>query len=65
MGAQTALYRGKIVGLRGSQLVASLRSPQQKVRLVVDLDLTRADGVVTGTVRGANGLGLVGSVETG
>ena len=52
MGADTALYQGGIVGLRGSQLVASLHSGKQHLRLAIDLDLSRADGVVKGNVIG-------------
>jgi DMSO/TMAO reductase YedYZ heme-binding membrane subunit len=65
MGAQTALYHGEIVGLRGSQLVASLHSSRQDVRLAVDLDLSRADGIVTGTVLGTRALGRDSSVGAG
>ena len=54
MGAEAALYHGEIVGLRGSQLVASLHSAGQDLRLAVDLDLSRADGVVSGTVLGTS-----------
>ena len=52
LGADTALYQGGIVGLRGSQLVASLHSGKQHLRLAIDLDLSRADGVVKGNVIG-------------
>jgi DMSO/TMAO reductase YedYZ heme-binding membrane subunit len=52
MGAETALYEGEIVGLHGSQLVASLHSNTQDIRLAIDLDLSRPDGVVTGSVLG-------------
>ena len=62
MGAQTALYHGQIVGLRGSQLVAALHSSRQDFRLAVDLDLSRADGVVTGAVLGARALGRDSSI---
>ena len=62
MGAQTALYHGQIVGLRGSQLVAALHSATQDVGLAVDLDLSRADGVVTGTILGTRALGRESSI---
>lgn len=52
MGAETALYQGEIVGLQGAQLVASLHSEKQDLRLAIDLDLARADGVVKGKVMG-------------
>lgn len=62
MGARTAVYHGEIVGLRGSQLVASLHSSRQDLRLAVALDLSRADGVVSGTVRGTKALAQDGSL---
>ena len=65
MGAQTALYHGRIVGLRGSQLVAALHSSGQGFRLAVDLDLSRADGVVTGAVVGTGALGRDSSIGAG
>jgi DMSO/TMAO reductase YedYZ heme-binding membrane subunit len=65
MGARTALYHGEIVGLRGSQLVVSLHSARQELRLAVDLDLTRADDVVTGAVLGTGALGRDTSVGAG
>jgi DMSO/TMAO reductase YedYZ heme-binding membrane subunit len=52
MGAETALYSGTIVGLDGSQLVASVHSSSQDVRLAIDLDLSRQGGLVTGSVLG-------------
>jgi DMSO/TMAO reductase YedYZ heme-binding membrane subunit len=51
MGAATALYRGEIVALRGSELIASLRSDRQQFRLGIALDLSQGT-VVNGTVRG-------------
>ena len=51
MGARTALYNGKITALRGTRLVAVLRSPHQRLRLDVDLRFS-SDGHVLGTVRG-------------
>lgn len=65
LGAATALYRGEIVGLRGSQLVASLHSVRQDIRLAIDLDLSRADGVVSGTVLGTSPLGRDRSIGAG
>jgi ferric reductase like protein len=65
MGARIGLYHGEIVGLHGSQIVASLHSPGQDVRVAVDLDLSRADGVVTGTVLGTTALGRDGSIGAG
>jgi hypothetical protein len=56
MGAQTALYRGSIIGLRGPELVAMLHSPRQGVRLAIDLDLSRSDGIVSGRVVGTRAL---------
>lgn len=56
MGAQTALYRGSIIGLRGPELVAMLHSPRQGVRLAIDLDLSRSDGIVNGRVVGTRAL---------
>jgi DMSO/TMAO reductase YedYZ heme-binding membrane subunit len=51
MGATTALYTGQIVALRGSELIAELRSEQQRVRLGIALDLSQGT-VVRGSVRG-------------
>jgi DMSO/TMAO reductase YedYZ heme-binding membrane subunit len=51
MGAATPMYRGEIVGLRGSQLVAALRSNAGPLRLVISLSLA-GDGSVSGTVHG-------------
>lgn len=51
MGARTALYSGEIVALRGSQLIAVLRSDQQRLRLGIALDLSQGS-VVTGSVHG-------------
>ena len=53
MGAQSALYQGAIVGLRGSELVASLRSDHQRLRLGIALDLSQ-NPAVRGSVRGVN-----------
>jgi hypothetical protein len=65
MGAQTALYHGEIVGLRGSQLVTALHSARQDLRVAVDLDLSRTDGVVTGAVLGTRALGGASSIGAG
>jgi hypothetical protein len=51
MGAATALYRGEITSLDGSRLVAAVRSPRQRLRLGLDLQIGR-DGSVVGQVRG-------------
>ena len=51
MGTATPLYQGEIVGLRGSDLVASMRSTTRRLRLVISLSLAR-DGSVSGTVHG-------------
>ena len=51
MGTTTPLYQGAIVGLRGSELVASVRSATQQLRLVISLNLG-GDGSVSGTVHG-------------
>ena len=51
MGARTALYNGRITALRGTRLVAMLRSRQQRLRLAVDLRFS-SDGTVLGNVRG-------------
>lgn len=51
MGASTATYRGEIVALRGSELIASLRSDRQQFRLGISLDLSQGT-VVNGIVRG-------------
>jgi len=51
MGARTALYEGDIVALDGRELVASVHSSSEQLRLGITLDLS--DGsAVTGTVRG-------------
>jgi DMSO/TMAO reductase YedYZ heme-binding membrane subunit len=65
MGAETALYHGEIVGLRGSQLVASLHSARQDIRLAIALDLSRADGSVSGTVLGTSAHGREPSIGAG
>jgi hypothetical protein len=51
MGAATPMYRGKVVGLRGSQLIAGLRSNAGRLRLVISLNIA-GDGAVSGRVRG-------------
>jgi len=51
MGTTTPLYQGQIVGLRGSDLVASVQSTTRRVRLLISLSLA-GDGSVTGTVHG-------------
>lgn len=56
MGAQTALYTGEIVALRGSELIAQLRSEQQRLRLGIALDLSQGT-VVRGSVHGESARG--------
>jgi DMSO/TMAO reductase YedYZ heme-binding membrane subunit len=51
LGAETALYQGEIVALRGPQLVAALRSDKQRIRLAITLSLP-GDGLASGSVRG-------------
>ena len=51
MGAETALYQGQIVELRGTQLVAALRSDKRQLRLGITLNLS-GGGLVSGKVRG-------------
>jgi len=51
MGAETALYKGEIVALKGPELIAALRSDSQRLRLGITLDLSQGP-VVRGTVRG-------------
>ncbi len=51
MGTATPLYQGEIVGLRGSDLVASVRSTTRRLQLVISLNLS-GDGSVSGTVHG-------------
>jgi hypothetical protein len=51
MGAETPLYEGEIVALRGSQLVADVHSVRQALRLGITLHLG-SDGQVSGSVRG-------------
>jgi hypothetical protein len=53
MGTTTPLYRGEITTLQGSRLVAALRSPHQRLRLGLTLQIAR-DGTVVGRVRGAS-----------
>ena len=56
MGAETALYQGQIVALRGTQLVAALRSDKRQLRLGITLNLG-GGGLVSGTVRGTSTAG--------
>ena len=51
MGAETALYQGQIVALRGPQLVAALHSAKRQLRLGITLNVLRG-GIVTGSVHG-------------
>jgi DMSO/TMAO reductase YedYZ heme-binding membrane subunit len=51
MGAETALYQGQIVALRGTQLVAALHSDKRQLRLGITLNLS-GDGLANGSVRG-------------
>jgi hypothetical protein len=51
MGVATPVYQGEIVGLRGSRMVAALRSTSRRLRLAITLDLT-GEGAVRGSVRG-------------
>lgn len=53
MGTATPLYQGQIVGLRGSDLVASVQSTTRRLRLLISLSLA-GDGSVTGTVHGTD-----------
>ena len=53
MGTATPLYQGQIVGLRGSDLVASVQSSKRRLRLLISLSLA-GDGSVTGTVHGTD-----------
>ena len=51
LGAATPLYQGKIVALQGSEIVASLHSAKQRLRLGIRLNISN-DGSVSGSVRG-------------
>ncbi len=51
MGTTTVLYRGEITSLDGTHLVAALRSPHQRLRLGMTLQIDR-DGRVVGRVQG-------------
>jgi hypothetical protein len=51
MGTTTPLYHGEITSLSGSRLVAALRSPRQRLRVAVTLQIAR-DGSVAGRVNG-------------
>ena len=53
MGTVTPFYQGEIVGLRGSDLVASVQSTTRRLRLLISLSLA-GDGSVTGTVHGTD-----------
>lgn len=50
MGTTTPLYRGTIVALNGTRLVAAMRSNHQRLQLGLNLRITR-DGRVEGVVR--------------
>jgi hypothetical protein len=59
MGTTTPLYRGTIVALQGTRLVAAMRSDQQRLQLGLNLQIGR-DGRVEGAVhatRGSSGSG--------
>jgi Ferric reductase like transmembrane component len=56
MGAQTALYTGQIVALRGPELIAALSSQRQQLRLGISLDLSHGPNV-HGSVRGVRAAG--------
>ena len=51
MGTTTPLYQGEIVGLRGSRLVAAVRSKTRRLRLTISLNLA-GGGLVSGVVHG-------------
>jgi DMSO/TMAO reductase YedYZ heme-binding membrane subunit len=51
LGAATPVYQGEIVGLRGSRLVAAVRSTSEQLRLAISLDIA-GGGLVSGVVRG-------------
>lgn len=51
MGTTTPLYQGEITSLNGTRLVAAVRSPRQRLRLGLVLQIGR-DGSVAGQVRG-------------
>lgn len=51
MGTATPLYQGEIVGLRGADLIATVRSTTRRLRLVISLNLG-GHGSVRGTVHG-------------
>lgn len=53
MGTTTPLYRGEITNLDGTRLVAALRSPHQRLRLGLTLQISR-DGTVVGQARGTS-----------
>ena len=53
MGTVTPFYQGQIVGLRGTDLVASVQSTTRRLRLLISLSLA-GDGSVTGTVHGTD-----------
>jgi methionine sulfoxide reductase heme-binding subunit len=57
MGTTTPFYKGTVTALRGSVLIASVRSPQQHLRLGIALQLGQ-NGQATGSVRGT---GLAGT----
>jgi len=56
LGAATPLYQGTIVALQGNELVASVSSATQHLRLGITLQLP-GDGTVSGDVRGSAGSG--------
>lgn len=51
MGTTTPLYQGEITSLDGTRLVAAVRSPRQRLRLGLVLQIGR-DGSVVGQVQG-------------
>ena len=51
MGAETALYQGHIIALRGPQLVVALHSANRQLRLGITLNIMRG-GLVSGSVHG-------------
>lgn len=53
MGAATPLYQGQVVGLQGSQMVATVRSSARRLRLAISLNVG-GDGLVSGSVRGTS-----------
>ena len=54
---QPTLYKGHIVALRGSRIVAAVSGSGGSLRLQIDLSIDQASGAVTGTVRAATSTG--------